>query len=241
MIFLLFGLGLFFLAIGYLVTENNAKYLLAGYNTMSEEERKRIDIRAYIPYFRKFHLFLGLSFVILGALVLYVLGEEAGSIFLGVYPIAAYLYFLWSGSKYLKGAPSGGSKAGTYILAAVLVVVIGLFISEFKENRLVFNEHQLEFDGIYGETIAYSRINNIELTDALPELTIKKNGFAAGAVKKGYFKTKDGEVVKLILNTDQKPYILITTTEGKKIYYSAKNADNTQIHGALTALLHPPK
>ena len=41
MIYVIIGMSVLFVAIGFLVTERNAKYLLAGYNTMSEEERKK--------------------------------------------------------------------------------------------------------------------------------------------------------------------------------------------------------
>ena len=33
-----------FILIAYLVNKNNAKYLMAGYNTMSVEERKKVDL-----------------------------------------------------------------------------------------------------------------------------------------------------------------------------------------------------
>ena len=48
-----------FTGIAFIVTESNAKYLLSGYNTMSEKERENFDIKSFVPYFRKFHLVLG--------------------------------------------------------------------------------------------------------------------------------------------------------------------------------------
>ncbi|HBK84391.1 MAG TPA: hypothetical protein DDZ41_12505, partial [Flavobacterium sp.] len=44
-------LSLVFIGIAFLVTENNAKYLLSGFNTMSEDERQKFDIKSYIAYF----------------------------------------------------------------------------------------------------------------------------------------------------------------------------------------------
>ena len=37
-------INLLFVGIGFTITEKNAPYLLAGYNTMSKEERKQIDL-----------------------------------------------------------------------------------------------------------------------------------------------------------------------------------------------------
>jgi hypothetical protein len=38
--------------IAFFVTENNDKSLLSGYNTMSEQERQKFDIKSYIAYFK---------------------------------------------------------------------------------------------------------------------------------------------------------------------------------------------
>ena len=59
-----------FIAIAFIVNENNAKYLLSGYNTMSEEERMKFDIKSYIPFFRNFHIFLGISLLIISLILL---------------------------------------------------------------------------------------------------------------------------------------------------------------------------
>ena len=69
MIYVILGLSLLFIGLGFLVTKENAKYLLAGYNTMSAEERKKVNLEKYIPFFRKFHIYLGISFGVFGALI----------------------------------------------------------------------------------------------------------------------------------------------------------------------------
>lgn len=94
MIYGIIGLSLLFVAIGLALTENNAKYILSGYNTMSEEDRKKVDIKAYIPFFRKFHIFLGASLLLLGSALTYLISEEAGGIFLSIYPILGYIISL---------------------------------------------------------------------------------------------------------------------------------------------------
>jgi hypothetical protein len=229
MIYILIGLSLFFVAIGFIVTENNARYLLSGYNTMSEEERKKFDIKPYILYFRNFHIFLGISFLILGTVLIYLISENAGGIFLAVYPIPAYIYFIATSSKYSKGLSRKWNKIGVVILVGTLLFVVGLLGYGFKENKMTFNSESISFDGSYGETLTKSEIQTIELVSQLPEITLKTDGFALGTIKKGYFKTTNGEIVKLILNSDNKPFILLTKTNGKKIYYSAKDKSNQEI------------
>jgi len=229
MIYVLIGMSLLFVAIGFIVTENNAKYLLSGYNTMREEDRKKVNIKAFIPYFRKFHVFSGLSFLVFGLILNYLIDENAGGIFIAVYPILAYIYFIGTSAKYAEGFNTKRNKVGVYILIGTLIFVIGLLGFGLKENKLIFNETAIEFSGSYGETLKPSDIQSIELVNQLPKITLKTNGFALGKVNKGYFKTETGETVKLILNADNKPYMLVTKSNGKKIYFSAKQASSANL------------
>ena len=45
-----------FYAIGYFINKENSKYLLSGYNTMSNEEREKFDIEGYLKIFKPFLL-----------------------------------------------------------------------------------------------------------------------------------------------------------------------------------------
>jgi len=102
MVYVILGLGIFFIIIGFVLTQNNAKYLLAGYNTMTEKEREKFDISGYVPYFRKFHIFLGGSFTIIGIPLAYSFGDDAGGVFLAVYPILGYTFFLITSRKFIR-------------------------------------------------------------------------------------------------------------------------------------------
>lgn len=236
MIYVLIGMSLLFVVIGFIVTENNAKYLLSGYNTMSAEERKKVDLKAFIPYFRKFHIFLGVSFLVLGY-VISLINKNASGIFIGVYPILAYIYFTVTSLKSSGGIKTRSNKVGLYILSGVLLFVIGLIAHGFRENPIRFDSQKIAFEGSYGETLTTDQIDHIGLVDELPEITLKTNGFALGSVKKGYFKTQNGEVVKLILNSGQGPYIVFTKTDGKKLFYSAKEKSNEEVLNDLKKAL----
>lgn len=226
---MLIGISLLFVGVGLIVTENNAKYLLSGYNTMSEEDRKKVDIKAYIPYFRKFHLFLGVSLFFLGITLTYLISVEVGGVFMSIYPILAYIYFFVTSTPYSKRISTKRNTVVIVILIATLVFVGGSLGYGLKEDKLSLESETVVFKGSYGETLAPSDIQSIELVGQLPRITFKTNGFGLGKVRKGYFRTKDKETVKLILNGDQKPIILFTKTDGKKIYYSAKSISNEEI------------
>lgn len=229
MIYVLIVMSLFFIALGFIVTENNAKNLLSGYNTMKEEDREKFDIKSYIPYFRKFHILLGISFLVFGLLLYYAVNEEAAGLFLGVYPILGYIYFIWSSRKFSKNVKTKWNKLGIYILIGTLIFVIGLMYTGIKEDQIILHPQSIEFTGSYSETLNPSEIQSVELVKNLPTIVRKTHGFALGKIRKGYFKTDQGEVIKLIINEDKGSYILFTKTNGKKLYFSAKEKSNQTI------------
>ncbi len=149
-----------------------------------------MDISSYIAYFRRFHIFLGVSFLVLETVLTYLINENAGGIFLAVYPILAYLYFISTSSKYFKGVSATWNKVGIYVLVGTLLFVVGLLGYGFRENKLTFDSDHIEIKGSYGETLTQAEIKSAELVDQLPEITLKTNGFALGTINKGYFQNR---------------------------------------------------
>lgn len=96
------GFGLFFIILGYILNKNNVRYLLAGYNTLSSEARKDIDIQAYLVFFRKFHLILGVSFILIGVILTYFFNEFVVGVFVTIYPCLAYIYLAIKGTIFSK-------------------------------------------------------------------------------------------------------------------------------------------
>ncbi len=90
------------MVLAFSLTERSAKYMLSGYNTMTDEERKKVDIKGFIPYFRNFHLFLGISFFVISFLLLSYVSTTTGTIFVCVYPVVAGIYFVISVRKFSK-------------------------------------------------------------------------------------------------------------------------------------------
>jgi len=51
--------SLSYIGMALLVNEKNAEYLLAGYNTMSKEEKDKFDIKSYLIFFKKYWINIG--------------------------------------------------------------------------------------------------------------------------------------------------------------------------------------
>ena len=86
-------MSLSYLAVAFVITPFNARYLLAGYNTMSEEKRQAFNIDRYLtdffkPFFKKLSLFPPLSLL---ALATFLESKEA----IIVWSIIQSLPFVW--------------------------------------------------------------------------------------------------------------------------------------------------
>lgn len=228
MLFAIVLMSVIFGIIGLVVTRNNARFLLSGYNTMSEEEKADVDIENYIPYFRKFHFYLAGAFLSIGLLLNFFDAAYAG-MFLAFFPLTAYIYFIIKSQRYYRNKKKRWTLIPVIILLIIIVFVGSIFFMGFKEDNLVITGESLKFDGYYGETLDHSDVQEIELAQTVPALVMKTNGFAVGSIRKGYFKTSDGEIVKLIVQSDYDPVIKITKKDGTKVYYSAHSKLNEEV------------
>ena len=92
-------MSLIYLLIGFGVNKNNAEYLLAGYNTMTPEQKQQFNIEKYLeffnPFFKKLCLYPPLSFGLMYILV------EAEQLIL-IWSLLQMLPFVWFTKKSLK-------------------------------------------------------------------------------------------------------------------------------------------
>ncbi len=63
----------------------------------------------------------------------------------------------------------------------------------------------------------------------MPPIRSKSSGFSTFVIRKGAFKTSDGQAVHLIMDQQEEPYLLIQPKVGKPIYYSSFATDEAAI------------
>ncbi|CAG5012707.1 hypothetical protein DYBT9275_05231 [Dyadobacter sp. CECT 9275] len=230
MLYIAAFLSVIFISVGFIITPKNARYILSGYNTMSETERAKVDITFYLRLFRRFHIFLGISlFAVTAALT--VINNNIASMFMVTYPVLAYIYLVVK-SKVLY---AGRNKAGTYVGVFVLLIVaavIGVSFADFKSSELVITTDRLEIEGTFGTSVPREKIDSVLLVPALPTISYKTYGFAAGDYAKGDFRTKDRRTVKLYVNKKISPSILLKTSSGD-IYYNSDKLDMPALYNKI--------
>lgn len=233
-------ISIVFIAIAFIVNENNADQLLSGYNTMTKEEKENFDIKSYLQYFRNFHLFLGSSLLVFSLLLYFFVNKDWSGIFMGTYPILAYIYFIWKGNKFAK-KQNKKQKITTYIAMGVMLLLFLFLAYEFKnsfnDNEIIVDANSIEITGEYGIKINKKDLKSAELINHIPKISTKINGFALETIKKGYFRTAQDEKVTLLINSNYSPIILLITKDNYKIYYSSKNKSNEKIINEIRSKL----
>ena len=89
-----------FIGVAYMVNENNADMLLAGYNTMSKKEKESFNLKGYLIFFKKFFINLAI-YTSLIFLFFYVAFDELTASY--AYFISVLLpmpYIIYKGNKF---------------------------------------------------------------------------------------------------------------------------------------------
>ena len=99
LIFTIIFMSLIYLLIGFGINKANAEYLLAGYNTMTTEQKQKFNIEKYLeffnPFFKKLCIYPPLSF---GLMYLLFEGEQL----ILIWSLSQMLPFIWFTIKSLK-------------------------------------------------------------------------------------------------------------------------------------------
>lgn len=102
----------------------------------------------------------------------------------------------------------------TIIITFMVFFFIGLLIiSGLRETVVITTESDIRIMGMYGLTINYSDIIQLDTISKLPRIRLRTNGFAFAKSLKGNFRLQDQEYAKLFIKAGTPPYILIRTKE----------------------------
>jgi len=227
--------GAILILLGYLVRFRKMYFLISGYNTMSAEKKKKVDVE-------QLAIMMGNCLFIMGGLislgmVLMSLGQSALGLaaLLLVLPVVTYL--LVSGQKYDGNtrAPSGRMKPGVKILLGVLIagliLVAGLgiysLIGGSRSLTVEVDDSTVTIKGMYGLTINRSEITRVLLLETLPKIRSRTNGMALGSFLKGHFTMDTYGSVRLYIEAQRPPFVLIEWS-GKPVIFNLNTAEETR-------------
>lgn len=235
-------ISLFIAGVGFIVTPSNARYLLSGYNTMTEDERKNVDIHGYLRLFKKFHLYLGAGMLAAGLLVYFIMGPDLAVMTVAITPIAAYIWFIIYSNKFQKSIHKD-KKLVIYFAVAVLSLTLGmvifLFVRGWQDNEVHFHHDKISITGMYGIEVPFSDIDTVYLADKLPKITMRVDGFATGTILKGKFRSAEYGDLTLLINEKKSPYLAIFRKNGTPLFYTGKGVDEAALVDQISGKIRP--
>jgi|TARA_B100000959_G_scaffold22884_1_gene22092 hypothetical protein len=86
----------------YVVNKNNAKYLMAGYNTMSVEERKKVDLENLLIFWKKFFVILAFASTLIFIISYLIFSEAVTAVIWSVCLIIPWPIFIYKLQKFVK-------------------------------------------------------------------------------------------------------------------------------------------
>ena len=217
------------IGIGFLV--KSSPNLIAGYNTMPKDKKKNVDIDGLSTYMRNSLIIIGLS-IIAGYYVFKWIGFTviANSMILIVTIIGVTIMVInaqrFDHNK--NKSKTKETKLTYFILGLVIVFVIGLIAYGYIPSKAIINNDNIKFTGMYGFEMNVSEIDNIELSDTIPTIKMRTNGFSFGVVDKGFFNLDKFGKTRLLIHSDQAPFLIISKSDADKIIINFRDKTETE-------------
>lgn len=114
--------------------------------------------------------------MIIALLLLYFVNPDWCGIFLGTYPILAYIFLVWKSNSFTKAKGTKQRNIAYFtmlVMFFLLMFIVFEFNNSMNDNQITVNKNELIISGSYGETINISDIQSVNLIDSLPKIASK--------------------------------------------------------------------
>ena len=219
-------IGIFLIFMGLSVHVFKWYFLISGYNTMSKEKKANVDTAGLGRLMGIFGYFNGGVSLIM-ALVMALGFRPVHTPAIVLFVLSTILLLIkaqkYDGNIYDQDGKLRKGAGKEFIIPAVIGVVTLVFVGVLlffssQSTKVTVLEEGLEIQGMYGDLYTWESISNVELIEELPTIELRTNGSALGSKLKGHFRTTEMGSVKLFVDTDKPPYILLETDEGNIIF-----------------------
>ena len=123
------------------------------------------------------------------------------------------------------------------IIVIILLILILLNRYQGKSPGIILYEDYFNISGMYGLTVNYRDISNIEIVSEMPNIGIRTFGYNFMSVCKGYFILENIGKAYLNLNLKNPPFIRIILENDACIFINLNNKkETTELFDNLTHL-----
>ncbi len=227
---IIFGVQMFvillFFILGWVIRSKQAYWLISGFANRPKEEQQQLIENGY-P--QKSGLLLQVTAV--GMLLLLPLIFTSFKYAIEV-QYGFMLVFLLGGAIYLSKYELPKKRKRSYIISTSLFVVtnalvIGLMFLGYQDYQLISQNDRIEITGVYGDKWKTGDIQQVELMEQMPKVTMRQNGFGLPTMAKGKFKVSGYGSCLLFIRKDSSPYLYIKLKD-QKIFINGENPEQTK-------------
>ncbi|MFY0650907.1 MAG: DUF3784 domain-containing protein [Cyclobacteriaceae bacterium] len=218
-----FLVGAFLIGLGFLVKSNPD--LIAGYNTMSEEKRKNVDIDGLSTMMRNCLVAMGGLLILIHFLLAALNMRSILPLFMIIHIFSFTCVMVVLAQNYDKNKKSWLKK----YFGVLLVVGIALFVGfklyyDTRANSFKISNDTIIIEGAYAMS---DKMTSIDLIDSIPKVEGKVNGLGISGIRKGTFRIANWGNCQLYIESANGPFILVKTS-GKKIIINQAEPQQTK-------------
>lgn len=225
-------LALFFVLLGLGIHKKRWYFLISGYNMMSKEEQAHVDVKSLAKALAGMCYILALLLLGMGLLIEFELWNLMWVLTVAIIFVPLCFVF-YSRRFYPKGMESTGTgspkvKRTSMIVTVVTLIGAGIIIFfSFQPTKFEVDSEQFKISGMYGDSISWEEISDIQLVETLPEIAVRSNGSSVGSKRKGNFKFKNGDSAKLFVDKSVPSFITFTWND-KQYYLNKPSVEETE-------------
>lgn len=210
---MILALVFLFLILGVVLKYLKWDWLIAGYNTMSKEQKQEVDIEG-LRNFLSNSMFI-MSAIFLVAFLFSYVGYNTSALVAFIMLIVYSIFMMFYVQRFYRNKKI--QRKNIIIIIAILLItgalIRGVFLFGAGDTEISVDSQEIIISGMYGTTISLDELKEIRLIEQIPRIIVRTNGYSLGNTLKGNFKLEEYGKVKLFLVSDQGPFLLLRNQE----------------------------
>jgi len=246
---LLYILSGIFIFLGIGVKYFKWYFLISGYNTMSKDQKKNVDIEPLGKLMGNFMVILGV--LILGSGIAENFGYKSMSSILMILiaPLTIGLVIFaqrydHNSKKNTTGKNNSTIKKSKTGLIAIIsltlgitVLVAGMLIIGILDPDVEVNEDMVIVSGMYKRNIKTDDILEVSLEDEMPKVLRKTNGFNMGYTLRGSFNLENEGNSSIFVHENKSPFVFIRTHDRLYIINFRESQETIELFNQIEEIL----
>lgn len=212
--------------------------LIAGYNTLTEEEKKKVDTKGLSNFMCYSFVGMGIAPIAMYYICLGI-GHADWAGMSSLLPIVYLPYLIYKANTYDHNPPKKSRRYIVSLALLIITIVAVLMLYGMSATKVRIEDGKLSFTGMFGVDKPLNNFSTVRLSDSLPNVTLRLSGISVGGINKGLFKLESGTSCNMYLSSSKPPYIVFVENSGREIFYNSKDSTHTlEVYNNLSPLFN---